>query len=89
MLHRPYKHEFREERVASNNGQSYFVTLDTITHFDLKNVVETHLAVPRILEFHLRHTTLDGEGTDVLQIFKLRVWWDKSTLVRKLADTSK
>jgi hypothetical protein len=78
------KHDILEARVISAEG-GYFVTLETITNFTLKNVDDPRLAVPRLLEFWIRQSEVQGQGTDGLQIFRLKVWWDKSSLFQKLA----
>lgn len=76
------KHDTLEARVICDDG--YIVTLETITNFTLKNVADPHLAVPRLLEFWIRKSEA-GQGTHGLQIYRLKVWWDKSSLAQKLA----
>jgi hypothetical protein len=78
------KHDVLEARVISEDS-GYVVTLETITNFTLKNVADPRLAVPRLLEFWIKRSEVSGQGTDGLQIFRLKVWWDKSSLFQKLA----
>jgi hypothetical protein len=77
------RHDVLEARVISEDS-GYVVTLETNTNFTLKNVADPHLAVPRLLEFWIKRSEVTGQGTDGLQIFRLKVWWDKSSLFQKL-----
>jgi hypothetical protein len=78
-------HDILKVKVENDDNGS-MVTLETITNFMIKNVAEPHLAIPRLLEFSIGKSVADSQGTDGLQIYKLRVWWDKSSLSKKIAD---
>jgi hypothetical protein len=78
------KHDMVEERAVTR-GEHQIVTLDTITTFVIKDSTNSQVVVPRLLQFQVGKSVIEGQGTDGLQIHGLKVWWDRSSLARKLA----
>jgi hypothetical protein len=78
------RHEIVEVRIVPGEGGEDVVYAQFLTHFRLRGD-EDEIVAPRFFVFSVGETE-GGEGTEGLQLFEVRLFWDTGILGRYVTE---
>jgi hypothetical protein len=74
----------KETAIPATERDGQWVTLETVMIAQIRDSLDEPVVARRLLSF-LVDKSQNSKGTDGLQIYGLKIWWDRSVLAQKLS----